>query len=198
MVGAIVSDGPELPHYARESSAMVPGGSGSTRAWVIRSRRSPTHIWRSCASDGARRDRGGSRIRSSGRDQVRAVPAGVGHGQGGGRGRADGLPRPDSAGHAGRGHGVPAEAPWRTRRCARPWTGSGARWASRAGTLVEEAPGGQTLCVFSAKGGSGSTTFAVNLAVEVHRLTRKKTLLVDLDLELGETASSWGCSPSSR
>jgi pilus assembly protein CpaE len=65
----------------------------------------------------------------------------------------------------------------------------------RAGTLVEEAPGGQTLCVFSAKGGSGSTTFAVNLAVEVHRLTRKKTLLVDLDLELGETALLLGMEP---
>jgi Flp pilus assembly CpaE family ATPase len=49
----------------------------------------------------------------------------------------------------------------------------------------EEAPSGRTLCVFSAKGGSGATTFAVNLAVEMHRLSRKKTLLVDLDLELG-------------
>jgi pilus assembly protein CpaE len=67
----------------------------------------------------------------------------------------------------------------------------------QSGTDVEDEPerGGQTLCVFSAKGGSGATTFAVNLAVEVHRLTRKKTLLIDLDLELGETALLLGMDP---
>ncbi|MEX2532296.1 MAG: AAA family ATPase [Gemmatimonadota bacterium] len=66
---------------------------------------------------------------------------------------------------------------------------------SGGGTKEEEATSGQTLCVFSAKGGSGATTFAVNLAVEVHRLSRKKTLLVDLDLELGETALLLGMQP---
>jgi pilus assembly protein CpaE len=35
----------------------------------------------------------------------------------------------------------------------------------------------------------------VNLAVEIHRLTRKKTLLIDLDLELGETALLLGMEP---
>jgi pilus assembly protein CpaE len=59
----------------------------------------------------------------------------------------------------------------------------------------DDAPRGTTYCVFSGKGGSGSTTFAVNLAVEVHRLTRKKTLLIDLDLELGETALLLGMEP---
>jgi pilus assembly protein CpaE len=59
----------------------------------------------------------------------------------------------------------------------------------------EVAPVGRTFCVFSGKGGSGSTTFAVNLAVEIHRLTRKKTLLIDLDLELGETALLLGMEP---
>ncbi len=49
--------------------------------------------------------------------------------------------------------------------------------------------------VFSPKGGSGSTTLATNLAVELHRLTRKRTLLVDLDLELGETALTLGIEP---
>ena len=56
-------------------------------------------------------------------------------------------------------------------------------------------PGGRTFCVFSGKGGSGSTTFAVNLAVAIHRLTRAKTLLIDLDLELGETALLLGMDP---
>ncbi len=63
------------------------------------------------------------------------------------------------------------------------------------GGSPEEAPEGRTFCVFSGKGGSGSTTFAVNLAVEIHRLTRKKTLLLDLDLELGETALLLGMEP---
>ncbi len=77
----------------------------------------------------------------------------------------------------------------------RVWRKVGKR--SGGGTDTEEEPdrGGKTLCVFSAKGGSGATTFAVNLAVEIHRLTRKKTLLIDLDLELGETALLLGMDP---
>ena len=75
-------------------------------------------------------------------------------------------------------------------RRLRKRTGAGGDVAS-----VEEAPDGRTLCVFSGKGGSGSTTVAANLAVEIHRLTRKKTLLLDLDLELGETALLLGMEP---
>ena len=69
--------------------------------------------------------------------------------------------------------------------------------AGKAGTApaTEEKRAGQTLCVFSGKGGSGSTTFAVNLAVEIHRTTRQRTLLVDLDLELGDTALLLGMEP---
>jgi pilus assembly protein CpaE len=54
---------------------------------------------------------------------------------------------------------------------------------------------GQVILIFSAKGGTGSTTVAANLAIEMHRLTRKKTLLVDLDLELGESALVLGVEP---
>jgi pilus assembly protein CpaE len=54
---------------------------------------------------------------------------------------------------------------------------------------------GKIFAIFSAKGGSGATTVAANLAIEIHRLTRKKTLLVDLDLELGETALMMGIEP---
>ncbi len=54
---------------------------------------------------------------------------------------------------------------------------------------------GKLLVVFGAKGGSGSTTLATNLAIEIHRLTREKVLLVDLDLELGETALLLGVEP---
>jgi pilus assembly protein CpaE len=47
---------------------------------------------------------------------------------------------------------------------------------------------GQIYAFFSPKGGSGSTTVATNTAVMLHRLTGKRTLLLDLDLELGEAA----------
>lgn len=67
----------------------------------------------------------------------------------------------------------------------------------KSGRRAEQLPDspGRVLLVFSAKGGTGSTTVASNLAVEIHRLTRKKTLLVDLDLELGESALTLGVEP---
>lgn len=67
----------------------------------------------------------------------------------------------------------------------------------KSGRHVERvaAQPGRVIMVFSAKGGTGSTTVASNLAIEVHRLTRKKTLLVDLDLELGESALVLGVEP---
>lgn len=54
---------------------------------------------------------------------------------------------------------------------------------------------GEIMLVFSAKGGTGSTTVAANLATELHKLSRKRTLLVDLDLELGESALVMGIEP---
>jgi pilus assembly protein CpaE len=51
------------------------------------------------------------------------------------------------------------------------------------------------LAFFSPKGGTGSTCVATNVAVAVHLLTRKKVLLIDLDLELGETALLLGVEP---
>jgi pilus assembly protein CpaE len=54
---------------------------------------------------------------------------------------------------------------------------------------------GKVLAFFSPKGGSGSTTVVTNVGIELHRLTGKKTLLVDLDLELGEIASLLGVRP---
>lgn len=60
---------------------------------------------------------------------------------------------------------------------------------------VEERHNGKILAFFSPKGGAGSTSVATNVAIEIHRLTGKKTLLVDLDLELGEIASLLGVQP---
>lgn len=54
---------------------------------------------------------------------------------------------------------------------------------------------GKLLAFFSAKGGSGSTTVSTNLAIQIHRLTGKRTVLVDLDLELGEIALFLGVEP---
>lgn len=59
----------------------------------------------------------------------------------------------------------------------------------------EHARQGILLSVFSPKGGSGATALAVNLAVAIHQLSRKRTLIVDLDLELGETALLLGMEP---
>jgi pilus assembly protein CpaE len=54
---------------------------------------------------------------------------------------------------------------------------------------------GKVLTFFSAKGGSGATAVAANLAIQLHQLTGKRTLLIDLDLELGEIASLLGVQP---
>ena len=66
-------------------------------------------------------------------------------------------------------------------------------WADAA--QEEEAHQGRVLAFFSAKGGAGSTTVATNVGIELHRTTGKKTLLVDLDLEMGEIASLLGVQP---
>jgi len=65
------------------------------------------------------------------------------------------------------------------------------RWSPHAGP----AQPGELVAVFSPKGGSGSTTVATNLAIHLHRLTGKRTLLLDLDLELGEIALQLGVEP---
>jgi pilus assembly protein CpaE len=60
---------------------------------------------------------------------------------------------------------------------------------------VESSRNGQLLAFFSSKGGVGSTTVITNVGIELHRITGKRTLLVDLDLELGEIASHLGVRP---
>jgi pilus assembly protein CpaE len=60
---------------------------------------------------------------------------------------------------------------------------------------LKQSEPGRILSFFSPKGGGGCTTLASNLAILVHRTTKKKTLLVDLDLELGESALVLGIQP---
>jgi pilus assembly protein CpaE len=59
----------------------------------------------------------------------------------------------------------------------------------------KQRPPGKIFSFFSPKGGSGSTTLAANLAILIHRTTKGRTLLVDLDLELGESALVLGIKP---
>ena len=54
---------------------------------------------------------------------------------------------------------------------------------------------GRILALFGAKGGVGTTALATNLAVAIRTLTGEKTLLLDLDVEQGETAFLLGMSP---
>jgi pilus assembly protein CpaE len=51
------------------------------------------------------------------------------------------------------------------------------------------------VALIGAKGGVGTTTLATNLAVEIRRLTGKRTLLMDLDLQQGEMGILLGMDP---
>ena len=54
---------------------------------------------------------------------------------------------------------------------------------------------GRVIHVFSPKGGSGTTTLSVNLAIALHRETGRRSLILDLDPELGDTALLLGVEP---
>jgi pilus assembly protein CpaE len=53
----------------------------------------------------------------------------------------------------------------------------------------------RTIGFFSAKGGSGASTVVTNLSIELRRLTNKRTLVMDLDAELGEVSLLFGIQP---
>ena len=69
------------------------------------------------------------------------------------------------------------------------------RAARRLGCAPTSREPGQLYAFFSPKGGAGTTTVATNFAIVLQRLTGKRTLLVDLDLELGEIALLLGVQP---
>ena len=70
-----------------------------------------------------------------------------------------------------------------------------ARAAERAKARVGDRPAAQTLSFFGAKGGAGTTTLAVNTAIDIARTTKKPTLIVDLHQFLGEVALFLGVRP---
>jgi len=55
---------------------------------------------------------------------------------------------------------------------------------------------GSVYMVFSPKGGVGVTTLAINLATQIHDITKKKTLLIDLDLNAGDVSTFLNLKPS--
>ncbi len=70
------------------------------------------------------------------------------------------------------------------------------RAAGRLVTAQQNAkPAGMAIVFFGAKGGAGTTTVAVNCGVEIARLTKKSTVVVDLKAGLGEVALFLGVRP---
>jgi pilus assembly protein CpaE len=67
--------------------------------------------------------------------------------------------------------------------------------ARRESANAASRPPSSTLVFFGAKGGAGTTTVAVNCAVELARLTKRQTIIVDLKSCLGEVALFLGVRP---
>jgi pilus assembly protein CpaE len=69
------------------------------------------------------------------------------------------------------------------------------RTASRRESAQGSRPTSSTLAFLGAKGGAGTTTMAVNCAVDLARLTKRATVIVDLKRGLGEVALFLGVRP---
>lgn len=69
------------------------------------------------------------------------------------------------------------------------------RTSARQATAQGARSGATTLVFFGAKGGAGTTTLAVNTGVEIARLTKRSTIIVDLKPGLGEVALFLGMRP---
>jgi len=69
------------------------------------------------------------------------------------------------------------------------------RTSARRETSQGTKPSATTLVFFGAKGGAGTTTVAVNCGVEIARLSKKSTVIVDLKPGLGEVALFLGVRP---
>jgi pilus assembly protein CpaE len=69
------------------------------------------------------------------------------------------------------------------------------RTAARRETAQGARPAATTLVFFGAKGGAGTTTIAVNCGVELSRLSKRATVIVDLKPGLGEVGLFLGVRP---
>ena len=69
------------------------------------------------------------------------------------------------------------------------------RTAARRETAQGARPSATTLVFFGAKGGAGTTTLSVNCGVDLARLSKRSTVIVDLKPGLGEVALFLGMRP---
>jgi len=69
------------------------------------------------------------------------------------------------------------------------------RAAERAKARAGDRQSAQTLSFFGAKGGAGTTTLAVNTAIDIARTSGRPTLIIDLHTYLGEVALFLGVRP---
>lgn len=69
------------------------------------------------------------------------------------------------------------------------------RTAARRETAQGARPAATTLVFFGAKGGAGTTTIAVNCGVELARLSKRSTVIIDLKPGLGEVGLFLGVRP---
>jgi pilus assembly protein CpaE len=69
----------------------------------------------------------------------------------------------------------------------------GRLWITKPDATVEH---GEIYTVFSPKGGVGVTTISINLATNIHTITKKPTLLVDLDLTAGDVTTFLNLRPT--
>ena len=69
------------------------------------------------------------------------------------------------------------------------------RTAARRDAAQGARPATTTLVFFGAKGGAGATTIAVNCGVDLARLSKRSTVIVDLQPGLGEVALFLGIRP---
>ena len=69
------------------------------------------------------------------------------------------------------------------------------RTAARRESAQGSRPSATTLVFFGAKGGAGTTTVAVNCGVELARLSKRSTIIIDLKPGLGEVGLFLGVRP---
>ncbi len=67
---------------------------------------------------------------------------------------------------------------------------------AHAAVTKEKKRFGRLFAFFSAKGGTGSTVISTNFAVSLAEQTKKPTVLVDLDMQLGEVSLFLGIKPA--
>lgn len=63
-------------------------------------------------------------------------------------------------------------------------------------TLTVVRDSSQRICIVGSAGGAGATTIACNLSHELANVTEQRVSLVDLDLEYGDVACAFDCSPA--